>query len=148
MTTFFEAAGLHITDEWVQAGGHRYGLGEIRRAWTDRPSGGGHAIARSALVIGGACVLLGVVLWPVVGPWVGAHLWALTIGGPALLALLFWQFGLDLLGHHKENRPYHLWIDTPAGAVAVLTDNEVEVNKALRALDRAREAAAASQSAG
>jgi hypothetical protein len=145
VTTFFEAAGLHISDECVQAGGVRYPHEEIRRAWAERPpgSGAGHTISRWALVIGGACVLLGAVFWPFIGPWVGEHLWLLTIGVPALLALLFWQFGLDLIGHHKENRPYHLWIDTPGGPVAALTDNEVEVNKALRALDRARETAAA-----
>jgi Family of unknown function (DUF6232) len=142
--TYFESAGLQITDEWLQAGGARYPLGAIRRAWSERPSkdgGGGHAIARWTLVLGGACVLIGAVLWPFVGPWVGEHLWVLTIGVPAFLLLLFWQVGLDLLGHHKENRANHLWIDTPVGAVTVLTDNEVEVNKALRALDRARESA-------
>jgi len=143
VTTFFDTSGLHITNEWVQAGGHRYAVGEIRRAWAERPpTRGGHAIARWTLVIGGAFVLIGAVLWPVVGPWLASHLWVLTVGVPAFLLLLFWQVGLDLLGHHKENRPYHLWIDTSAGPLAVLTDNEVEVNKALRALDRARETAA------
>ena len=143
MTTFFDASGLHITDEWVQAGGHRYALGEIRRAWAERPTrtGGGHAVARWTLVIGGAFVLIGAVLWPLVGPWLASHLWVLTVGVPAFLVLLFWQVGLDLLGHHKENRPFDLRIDTPAGAQTLLTDNEVEVNKALRALDRARETA-------
>jgi hypothetical protein len=141
--TYFESPGLHITDEWVWAGGSRYAPGEIRRAWPERPPGTGrHAIGRWVLVVGVACVLVGVMLWPFVGPWVGAHLWVLTVAVPAFLALLFWQVGLDVLGHHKENRPFHLWIDTPAGAVTVLTDNEVEVNKALRALDRARETAA------
>jgi hypothetical protein len=93
-------------------------------------------------VVGVAAVLMGAMLWPFIGPWVGAHLWVLTVAVPAFLALLFWQFGLDLIGHHKENRPYRLWIDTSAGAVTVLTDNEVEVNKALRALTRARETTA------
>ena len=139
MRTFFDGAGLIITDEWVQAGDDRFALGEIRRAWTGTPSRtGGHVVGRWTLVLLAAVLVVGVTFWPIVGAWVAAHWWVLAIGVPAFGVLLFWQIGIDLLIRRKEHRPHQLWIDTSVGERSVLTDNEVEVNKALRALDRAR----------
>jgi hypothetical protein len=142
--TYFDGAGLLITDEWVQAGDARFPLGAIRRAWTARPSRvNGHVVTRWTLVGLAALAILGVTLWPFVGDWVAAHWWLLAVGVPLFGALLFWQVGLDVLGHHVENRPFCLWIATDAGSTSLLRDNEVEVNKALRALNRALAAATA-----
>ena len=139
MRTHFDAGGLQVTDEWVRSGATRVPVSRIRDVWVSRPP----APARRwpAWVCLGAAVAAAVA-WFGWRQWLTEHWLAVIIATVVLVALFVWGVGLDLLTYHFEHRDHDLWISDGRRRVRVWRHNEIEVNKALRAIGRAREASA------
>jgi len=132
--TLFDAAGLHVTDEWVQAGGNRYPIGEIDRVWAARPPRRRpRTLALVLLIAAGVAAVAGLTALVI-------HNWVLVVvGAPIVVVFILFGGPLDLVTHRLENRPHELLISTRGRVRPVLSDNSVEVNKALRAVMRALE---------
>jgi hypothetical protein len=132
--TLFDAAGVHVTDEFVVAGGRRYPIGEIDRVWAARPRGRRAPTWLVVVAAGGALAALAGVVALALKSWL-----VVALGLPALALFILFGGPMDLLTHWIENRPWELRISSRGRVAALLRDNSVEVNKGVRAILRARE---------
>jgi hypothetical protein len=136
MRTLFDAAGLQVTEEWVRAAGARIPVTRIQDVWVARPP---RATRRWPALVALVVFVLAGVAWFIWRDWFSTHWATLVVGGVAIGALFIWGIGLDLLTYHIEHRDHDLWISDGKRRLRIWRHNEVEVNKALRAINRARD---------
>lgn len=135
MRTLFDAGGLQVTEEWVRYGRGRVPVAAIREVWVARPP----APARRWPALVALLVALAAgAAWFIWRDWLTEHWTTVIIATVVLVALFVWGIGLDLLTYHFEHRDHDLWITDGTRRLHIWRHNEVEVNKALRAINRAR----------
>jgi hypothetical protein len=136
MTVLFREKGLQVTDDWVHSNAGNIPIAEIRSVWNELPR------ATRGRRFGTMVVLIGLVLllfaWAVASGWLQRN--AISIPGfLVLFAIATWGGLLDPIAVWREKRRHELWVSTDAYSVKVWANNSVEVNKAVRAIQRAQE---------
>lgn len=136
MATLFRANGLIVTDDWVRAATGTYAIRDVRAAWTTRRQAGRRG--RLLVAVLGVVALLILVTGAGLIEWLIRH-WIWILAAPLVLVLAASIGLLDPIAIYLEKRHHELWIATDVVAVCVWKHNSVEVNKALRAIQRACE---------
>jgi Family of unknown function (DUF6232) len=133
MATLFRAEGLQVTEELIRSEPGTFAIADVRSVWVARKRiGRGSRLLTALLGIGAVLALVGG------AGWLTEH-WEYLLWAPVVFFAAAWIGLLDPIALYLEKRHHDLWIDTPAGAVPIWRHNSVEVNKALRAIGRARE---------
>ena len=136
MATLFRAAELQVTEEWIRALPGTFAIKDVRSAWsTRRRVSRGSRLLTALLGVGLVLVLIG---GAGLTGWLTDN-WMWLLAAPVVFFAAAWIGLLDPIAIYMEKRHHELWIATDSTAVAVWKDNAVEVNKALRAIQRARE---------
>jgi hypothetical protein len=140
MAILFNEGELVVTDERIRTPGRDYPISRVSRVWCALPeSSRGMRLMVIGTLVG---IVLAVGIYLTTVGWLREHLVAvpfiLTLVC-VLLAFLGWAGILDPLAVYLEKRRHELWIETDGVAVMLWSNNKVEVNKALRAIGRARE---------
>jgi hypothetical protein len=136
MTVVFRADDLQVTDDWIRAAPGTFAIRDVRSAWvTRRQATRGNRLMTAILGIGMLLVIVG---------GAGAvgllgRIWMWLVAAPVIFLAAAWVGLLDPIAIYLEKRHHELWITTDVSAVLVWKANSVEVNKALRAIQRARE---------
>jgi hypothetical protein len=136
MGFLFRTDQLHVTDEWIRSAAGTFAIRDIRNAWVTR-----RQIGRGSRLITG---LLGVAALLIVIGGAGAtgwlaHNWMWVLATPVLFFVSAAIGLLDPVAIYLEKRHHELWIATDTVSVRLWKANSIEVNKALRAIQRARE---------
>ncbi|MFC7483177.1 DUF6232 family protein [Luedemannella flava] len=108
----------------------------IREVWVARPP---RPDRRWPAIAGALTLLAAMVAGLIFRAWLAEYWLAALLVGLAVVAFLFWAVGLDVLTYHIEHRDHDLWISDGRRRLHIWRHNEVEVNKALRAINRARD---------
>jgi len=136
MAILFNERELLVTEECVRTTTHEYPIRLVRRVWITLPeSTRGVRLTVTAVLVG---AVVAVAAWALASGWLTDH-W---IAVPVLIiaaVVAGWAGFLDPLAVYLEKRRHDLWIDVDGMPVRVWSDNKVEVNKAVRAIERARE---------
>jgi|SRR4051812_12055104 hypothetical protein len=140
MAILFNERELVVTDERIRTPGRDYPISRVSRVWCALPeSTRGVRLMVIATLVG---VVLAVGIYLTTVGWLRGHLIALPFVLTlvcVLVGLLGWAGILDPVAVYLEKRRHELWIETDGMAVLLWSNNKVEVNKALRAIGRARE---------
>ncbi len=136
MATLFRADGLQVTEEWIRSVPGTFAVGDVRSAWVARKQIGRGSRVLSALL--GVAAVVALIGGAGAAGWLTEH-WEFLLAAPVVFFVAAWIGLLDPIAIYLEKRHHDLCIDTPAGAVRIWRNNSVEVNKALRAIERARE---------
>ena len=136
MVRLYDHDGLVVTEGWIQTPTARYAIADIRNAWaTRRQVGRGGRWFTYGLGTGALLILLasaGLTGW-----FTRNWLWLLAT---PVIVLAAGAIGLlDPVAIYLEKRHHELWITTDGGSVRVWKANAVEVGKALRQSNRARQ---------
>lgn len=127
--TYYQRAGISVTDHYLTVGGRRYEVAELYDVWTVRGP-------RDPLGVGAAVVAMMVLATAVAWSYYGRPM---ISAGVAAIALI--PAGLALTAWKTRRRHYELWADYRGTDVQVLTVLDGEVyGQICRALIRAREA--------
>jgi hypothetical protein len=138
MAVLFHSSGLQVTDNWIRTDAGAFAVRDVRRAWvTRRQLGRGSRLLTAGLGFTGLLVLIGGVG---VSGWLNRN-WIWILAAPVLFFAAATVGLLDPIAIYLEKRHHELWIATDAVAVQIWRHNRVEVHKALRAIQRARERA-------
>lgn len=136
MARLYDHGGLVVTDDWILTPTARYKISDVRDAWVTRrqPTGGGRWLtyglgAAAMLVLLSAAGLTG---------WLTRN-WLWLLAAPVIFLVAGAIGLLDPIAIYLEKRHHQLWITTGAGSVQVWKANAVEVGKALRQINRARQ---------
>jgi hypothetical protein len=136
MAILFRADELQVTEDWIRAPSGTFPIRDVRSAWvTRRQIGRGSRLMTAAL---GAGALLIVIGGAGATGWLTRN-WIWIVAAPAFFFVAAAIGLLDPIAIYLEKRHHELWIATDSVAVRVWKQNSVEVNKALRAIQRARE---------
>jgi len=136
MTVLFHESGLQVTDDWIRTDSGSFPIREVRRAWvTRRQLGRGSRLMTAGLGFGALLVLVGGV--GATG-WFNRN-WLWILAAPVLFFAAAAIGLLDPIAIYLEKRHHELWIGTDTVAVQIWRHNRIEVHKALRAIQRARE---------
>jgi MFS family permease len=136
MAMLFRADGLSVTDDWIKAAAGTFAIADVRTAWVTRRQVGRRgrlltatlSLAAALVVIGGAGLT----------GWLTRN-WLWVLAAPLIFFVAAGIGLLDPIAIYLEKRHHELWIATDAVAVRLWKHNSVEVNKALRAIQRAHE---------
>ena len=136
MAVLFRERGLQVTDDWVHSTAGNIPIREVRSVWTELPR------ATRGRRFGTMIALVGLVL--ILFAWAWASGWltrnAVMIPGfLVLFAIATWGGLLDPIAVWREKRHHELWVATNGYSMKVWANNSVEVNKAVRAIQRAQE---------
>jgi hypothetical protein len=134
MVRLYDHSGLVVTEEWIRTPTAQYRISDVLDAWTTRPASGARWFTYG-LAAGVAVILLtgaGLTGW-LTRNWLWLLATPIILLGAGAIGLL------DPIAIYLEKRHHELWITTPTGSVRVLKANGVEVGKALRQINRARE---------
>lgn len=136
MALLFRSDQLHITDEWIRSSAGTFAIRDVRNAWVTRKQIG----RGSRLVTGllGVAALLIVIGGAGASGWL-AHNWMWLLATPVLFFVAAGIGLLDPVAIYLEKRHHELWIATDSVSVRLYKANAIEANKALRAIQRARE---------
>jgi MFS family permease len=136
MTLVFQADDLQVTDDWIRSSHGTFPISGVRKAWvTRRQSSRGSRMATAGLGIAALLVAIG-------GAGLAgllSKIWIWLLAAPVLFLVAAWLGILDPIAIYLEKRRHELWIATDSVAVCLWKANKVEVHKALRAIQRARE---------
>jgi hypothetical protein len=136
MARLYDHDGLIVTDEWVRTPTASYPISAIRDAWTTRrqvtSSSRWFAAGLSA---GALLVVIGVAG---ASGWLTRN-WAWLLATPVAFLAAGTVGLLDPVAIYLEKRRHELWITVDAGSMLLFKANGVEVGKALRQIQRARE---------
>ena len=136
MTVLFHESGLQVTDDWIRTESGSFPIRDVRRAWvTRRQLGRGSRLMTAGLGFGALLVLVGGV--GATG-WFNRN-WLWILAAPVLFFAAAAIGLLDPIAIYLEKRHHELWIVTDTVAVQIWRHNRIEVHKALRAIQRARE---------
>jgi hypothetical protein len=136
MAVLFRSSDLLITDEWIRSEAGVIPIREVRRAWVTR-----RQLARgSRLLVAGLGFVALVVLIGGAGAsgWLTRN-WLWILAAPVLFFAAATIGLLDPVAIYLEKRHHELWIATDGVAIQIWRHNRIEVHKALRAIQRARE---------
>jgi hypothetical protein len=132
----FHAENLQVTNDWIKAPSGAFAIKDVRSAWvTRRQIGRGSRWLMAALGTGALLIVIG---GAGATGWLTRN-WIWLLAAPAFFFLAAAIGLLDPIAIYLEKRHHELWIATDSVAVRVWKHNSVEVNKALRAIQRARE---------
>jgi hypothetical protein len=132
----YDHDGLVVTENWILTPTARYAIADVRHAWvTRRQLGRGSRWFTYGLGTGFVLVLLG---GAGLTGWL-SHGWLWLLAAPVLLFVAGTIGLLDPIAIYLEKRRHELWITTTAGSVLVWKANAVELGKALRQINRARQ---------
>lgn len=132
----FHTDDLQITDDWIRSSAGMFSIRDVRNAWvTRRQIGRGGRLFTAMLGLAAVLVVVGVAG---VSGWLTRN-WMWLLAAPLLFFVAAAIGLLDPVAIYLEKRHHELWIATDTVAVRVWKANSVEVNKALRAIQRARE---------
>ncbi|GAA1789786.1 hypothetical protein GCM10009682_09860 [Luedemannella flava] len=136
MAILFHERDLLVTDERVRTPTREYPIYRVRRAWVSLPeSTRGLRLIVTAVLVG---VVVAVAGWAVASGWLTDH-WVTVPLFIVAAGIAGWAGFLDPLAIYLEKRRHDLYLDVDGVPVRVWSNNKVEVNKAIRAIDRARE---------
>ncbi len=136
MAILFQSDQLQVTDDWIRTPHNQFAVRDVRNAWvTRRQVGRGSRMATSALGLAAVLVLIGAAG---LSGWLLDN-WMWLLAAPVIFFGAAFIGLLDPVAIYLEKRHHELWIQTDAVAVRIWKQNSVEVNKALRAIQRARE---------
>jgi hypothetical protein len=136
MALFFREDGLQVSDDWIRARSGSFAIRDIRRVWvTRRQLARGSRLLTTALGAGLVLVAIG---GAGTAGWLTRY-WMWLLAAPVVLFLAAAIGLLDPVAIYLEKRHHELWIATDTMAVQIWKHNSVEVNKALRAIERACE---------
>lgn len=136
MAILFRADDLAVSDSWIRTATAAYPIADVRSAWVSRRQiGRGGRLATAAL---GVAAMLALIGGTGLAGWVSRH-WIWLLAAPLLFFVAAGIGLLDPVAIYLEKRRHELWIATDAVEVCVWQHNRVEVNKALRAINRAYE---------
>jgi hypothetical protein len=137
MATLFRASDLQVTDDWIRAVPGTFPIHDVRSAWATRRSTSRGGRLLTAVL--GVVVLLVLIGGAGLSGWLTRN-WIWILAAPVAFFAAAWIGLLDPIAVYLEKRHHELWIATAdSRAVLVWKHNSVEVNKALRAIQRARE---------
>lgn len=136
MARLYDHDGLVVTDDWILTPTMRLAVHDVRDAWvTRRQLARGSRWFTYGLGTGTVLVLLagaGLTGW-LTRNWLWLLAAPVIVLGAGAIGLL------DPIAIYLEKRHHELWISTETGSVRVWKANAVEVGKALRQIQRARE---------
>jgi hypothetical protein len=136
MVRLYDHDGLVVTDDWIRTPTEQYRISDVQDAWvTRRQVTHGSRWFSYGLGAGAMLVLLGAA--GLTG-WLTRN-WLWLLATPVLLLAAGTIGLLDPIAIYLEKRRHELWITTRAGSVRVWRANGVEVGKALRQINRARQ---------
>jgi hypothetical protein len=136
MSVLFRARQLQISDDWIRGAPGTFAIRDVRSAWvTRRQFGRGRRLTTVLTAVALALIVIG---WAGASGWLGRN-WSYLLWGVLLLPVAAWIGFLDPIAIWLEKRHHELWIATDSVAVLLWKHNLVEVNKALRAINRACE---------
>jgi hypothetical protein len=136
MAVLFRERDLQVTDDWIRSSSGNIPIREVRSVWVQLPR------ATRGRRFGTMIVLVGLVLLLFVWAWSSGWLSKNAVMIPGFLVLFViaaWGGLLDPVAVYMEKRRHELWISTDAYSVKIWANNNVEVNKAVRAIQRAQE---------
>jgi hypothetical protein len=136
MALLFRSDHLQVTEEWVRSAAGTFAIRDVRNVWVTRKQ-----IGRGSRLITG---LLGVAALLIVIGGAGAsgwlqHNWQWVLAAPVLFFVAAGIGLLDPVAIYLEKRHHELWLATDTVSVRLWKANAIEANKALRAIQRARE---------
>ncbi len=136
MARRFSEQGLQITDDWVRAPHGAYAIADVREAWvTRRQITRGSRLLTAGLGAGVVLVLIG---GAGMSGWLTRN-WLWLLASPIIFFAAA-SIGLfDPVAIYLEKRHHELWIATDTTAIRLWKANRIEVSKALRQIQRARE---------
>jgi hypothetical protein len=132
----YDHDGLVVTDDWILTPTGRYRISDVQDAWaTRRQLTRGSQWFTYGLGTGAVLVLVGAA--GLTG-WLTRN-WLWLLATPVILLAAGTIGLLDPIAIYLEKRHHELWITTDDGSVRVWKANAVEVGKALRQINRARQ---------
>lgn len=136
MVRLYEHDGLVVTDDWIRTPTRQYRISDVQDAWVTRRqvTRGGRWFtyglgAGAVLVLLGAAGLTG---------WLTRN-WLWLLATPVAFLVAGAIGLLDPIAIYLEKRHHELWITTDGGSIRVWKANAVEVGKAMRQINRARQ---------
>jgi hypothetical protein len=136
MARLFDENGLRITDEWIRTPTATFAIADVRAAWvTRRQATHGSQWVTAALGAGFVLVLIG---GAGMSGWLTRY-WTWLLLSPIIFFAAAGIGLLDPIAIYLEKRHHELWITTGTVSVLLWKANKVEVSKALRQIQRARE---------
>ena len=136
MAVLFRERDLQVTDDWIRTNAGKIPIRAVRSVWVQLPR------ATRGRRFGTMLVLVGLVLLLFAWAWSSGWLSKNAVMIPGFLVLFViaaWGGLLDPVAVWLEKRRHELWVSTNAYSVKVWANNNVEVNKAVRAIQRAQE---------
>jgi hypothetical protein len=136
MARRFSEQGLQITDDWIRTPRGTYAIADVREAWvTRRQITRGSRLLTAGLGAGFVLVLIG---GAGMSGWLTRN-WLWLLASPIIFFAAA-SIGLfDPVAIYLEKRHHELWIATDTTAIRLWKANRIEVSKALRQIQRARE---------
>ena len=136
MARRFSEQGLQITDDWIRTPHCAYAIADVREAWvTRRQITRGSRLLTAGLGAGFVLVLIG---GAGMSGWLTRN-WLWLLASPIIFFAAA-SIGLfDPVAIYLEKRHHELWIATDTTAIRLWKANRIEVSKALRQIQRARE---------
>lgn len=127
--TYYQRAGVSVTDRYLTVGGRRYEIAELYDVWTVR--GPRDSLGSGAIVV--AMVVLAIAI--------GWSYYGRSIVSASLVAVSLVTVGLAVTVWKTRRRHYELWADYYGVDIRVLTVLDSETyGQICRAIIRAREA--------
>jgi hypothetical protein len=136
MAFLFRSEQLQVSEEWIRSAAGAFAIRDVRNAWVTRKQlGRTNRLTMRVLFVAALFILLGAA--GITG-WLFTHLlWLLA--APVVFFLAAAIGLLDPVAIYLEKRRHELWIATDTVSVQLWRANAIEANKALRAIQRARE---------
>ncbi len=136
MARLFSGDGLQISDDWIRTPTAAYAIAEVRAVWTTRRQvGRGSRLMTAGLGAAAVLVLVGAAG---VSGWLTRN-WVWLLLSPVFFFVAATIGLLDPIAIYLEKRHHELWITTGTVSVMLWRANQVEVRKALRQIQRARQ---------
>jgi hypothetical protein len=136
MALLFRSDQLQVTDEWIRSSAGTFAIRDVRNAWVTRKQiGRGSRLTTGLLGVAAVLILVGGVG---ASGWL-EHNWMWLLAAPALFFVAAAIGLLDPVAIYLEKRHHELWLATDTVSIRLWKANAIEANKALRAIQRARE---------
>ena len=132
----FRSDHLQVTEDWIRSSAGTFAIPDIRSAWVTRKQIGRGSRLTTGLL--GVAALLVVIGGAGATGWLEAN-WIWLAASPVLFFVAAGIGLLDPIAIYLEKRHHELWIATDKVSVRLWKANAIEANKALRAIQRARE---------
>jgi hypothetical protein len=136
MALLFRSDHLQISDDWIRSAAGTFAIRDVRNAWVTRKQiGRGSRLATGLLGVAALLILIG---GAGASGWLQNN-WGWVLAAPVLFFVAAGIGLLDPVAIYLEKRHHELWMSTEQVSVRLWRANAIEANKALRAIQRARE---------